>query len=56
MASLMEDLADVLLQEDKHYQELIFLSKEKSDVLVAGNVKRFEEITAMEQEMTDVLH
>ena len=56
MASLMEDLADVLLQEDKQYQELIVLSKEKTDVLVAGNVKRLEEITAMEQEMTDVLH
>ena len=37
MASLMEDLADVLLQEDKQYQELIVLSKEKTDVLVAGN-------------------
>ena len=56
MASLMDDLADVLLQEDKQYQELIVLSKEKTDVLVAGNVKRLEEITAMEQEMTDVLH
>jgi len=51
VASLMEDLADVLLQEDKQYQELIVLSKEKTDVLVAGNVKRLEEITAMEQEM-----
>ena len=30
MASLMEDLADVLLQEDKQYQELIVLSKEKT--------------------------
>ena len=44
MASLMEDLADVLLQEDKQYQELIVLSKEKTDVLVAGNVKRLEEM------------
>lgn len=56
MASLMDDLADVLLQEDKQYQELIVLSKEKTDVLIAGDVKRLEEITAMEQEMTDVLH
>ena len=38
MASLMDDLADVLLQEDKQYQELIVLSKEKTDVLVAGSV------------------
>ena len=47
MASLMEDLADVLLQEDKQYQELIVLSKEKTDVLVDGNVNRLEENTEM---------
>lgn len=56
MASLMDELKDVLQQEDRQYQELITLSEEKCQVLVRGDVNRLEQITAMEQQQTDVLH
>lgn len=56
MASLMDDLKDVLQEEDRQYQELIALSEEKCQVLIRGDVSRLEQITALEQEQTDVLH
>lgn len=56
MASLMDELKDVLQQEDRQYQELIALSEEKCQVLVRGDVNRLEQITALEQQQTDVLH
>ncbi|MGN0342169.1 MAG: flagellar protein FlgN [Roseburia sp.] len=56
MASLMDDLKDVLQEEDRQYQDLIALSEEKRQVLVKGDVARLEEITALEQQQTDVLH
>lgn len=56
MASLMEELTDVLQKEDEQYQALIKVSTEKKDVIIAGNVKRLEELTEQEQEMTDILH
>ena len=56
MASLMDDLKDVLQQENRQYQELIALSEEKCQVLVRGDVNRLEQITALEQQQTDVLH
>lgn len=56
MASLMDDLKDVLAKEDEQYKALIELSKEKKDTIIAGNVARLEEITSAEQDVTDVLH
>lgn len=56
MASLMDDLTEVLKAEEEQYRALIALSTEKKDVIIAGNVVRLEEITAAEQELTDVLH
>lgn len=56
MASLMDDLTGVLQKEDEQYKVLINLSNEKKDVIIAANVARLEEITAMEQQVTDVLH
>ena len=52
----MDDLKDVLQQENRQYQELIALSEEKCQVLVRGDVNRLEQITALEQQQTDVLH
>lgn len=56
MASLMDDLTDVLGKEDEQYKALIELSKEKKDVIIAGDVARLEEITSSEQNVADVLH
>lgn len=56
MASLMDDLKEVLQKEDEQYQALIAVSTEKKDVIIAGDVKRLEALTEQEQEMTDTLH
>lgn len=56
MASLMDDLKEVLTKEDEQYQALIALSEEKKEVLIKADVQRLEQITATEQEQTDVLH
>lgn len=56
MASLMDDLKEVLCREDEQYKTLIELSKEKKEVIIAGNVARLEEITSSEQDVADVLH
>lgn len=56
MASLMDELTEVLEKEDEQYQALVAVSTEKKDVIIAGDVKRLEELTSQEQEMTDVLH
>lgn len=39
MASLMEELLDVLGKEEKQYQELITLATEKTDAVVQGNIE-----------------
>ena len=39
MASLMEELLDVLGKEEKQYQELITLASEKTDAVVQGNIE-----------------
>lgn len=56
MASLMDELVDVLDQEELKYQELITLSQEKRQVIIDANISRLEQITDAEQLITDVLH
>ena len=48
MASLMEELLDVLGKEEKQYQELITLASEKTDAVVQGNI---EHLTRRESRM-----
>ena len=43
MASLMEELLDVLGKEEKQYQELITLATEKTDAVVQGNIEHLSE-------------
>ena len=52
MASLMEELLDVLGKEEKQYQELITLASEKTDAVVQGNI---EHLTTREQDAASVL-
>lgn len=49
MASLMEKLVEVLMNEQKVYDEILELSKDKTNVIVQGNIKELEKITEKEQ-------
>lgn len=49
MASLIDELIDVLEKEEKEYQDLILLSREKTPVLVKGDLEKLQKITDAEQ-------
>ena len=49
MASLIDELIDVLGQEEKEYQDLILLSQEKTPVIVKGDLEKLQKITEAEQ-------
>ena len=49
MASLMENLIETLDCENKEYQTLIGLSREKTPVIIEGNLDKLAEITGKEQ-------
>ena len=49
MASLMENLVDVLDQECTMYENLLGLSSRKTSVIIEGNLKALAEITDEEQ-------
>jgi flagellar biosynthesis/type III secretory pathway chaperone len=51
MASLMEELINVLGREVEEYNVLLNLSHEKTAIIVKGNTGRLEEVTEMEQEV-----
>ncbi len=49
MASLIDELIDVLSLEEKEYQDLILLSREKTPVIVKGDLEKLQKITEAEQ-------
>lgn len=49
MASLIDELIDVLDKEEKEYQDLILLSQEKTPVIVKGDLEKLQRITEAEQ-------
>lgn len=49
MASLIENLMDVLEKENEEYQGLLALSIEKTGIIVKGDVNALNEIVAKEQ-------
>lgn len=49
MASLMEDLIDVLDKENSEYTVLLELSTRKTPIIVSGDLKELEKITDEEQ-------
>ena len=55
MASLMDDLLDVIEQEEKHYRKLIGLSTDKKNAIIKGDIRTLEEITNEEQDVTSIL-
>ena len=45
MASLMENLMDLLERENSEYEKLLELSMEKTPVIIEGNIEKLEKIT-----------
>ena len=56
MASLMENLIDVLYKESIEYETLLGLSMKKTPVIVANNVAELQKITDEEQEVVGRIH
>ena len=53
MASLMDELLDVLDRENTEYEGLVSLSKKKKQVIIDANIKELQEITAQEEEIAN---
>ncbi len=53
MASLMENIIDILNREDAAYQKLLGLSREKTPVIIKGDLEKLNEITSREQEIVN---
>lgn len=51
MASLMENLIEVLDQEGREYEELLILSQKKTPVIVKGDLEELQSITDDEQNL-----
>lgn len=51
MASLMENLLNILEEENSEYERLTALSWEKRQTIIDGNVPGLEEITSREQDI-----
>lgn len=55
MASLLENLIDVLDRENVQYEKLIVLAESKTPVIVAGDVENLGKITEDEQEIVGII-
>lgn len=55
MASLMEELIDILGEEQKQYDALLQVSLDKTGVIVSNDLTRLQEIAVQEQDILDVL-
>lgn len=53
MASLMENLIDVLNRQYEEYEELLKLSEAKTDIIIKGDVPALSEMTEKEQEAVE---
>ncbi len=51
MASLMENLIEVLNRESSEYEELLELSEKKTSIIVSNNLEELQKITDEEQEL-----
>ena len=49
MASLLENLIDVLDQENTEYEKLVVLSDRKTPVIIQGDIDTLGSITEQEQ-------
>ena len=53
MASLMENLMDVLEEEGGYYDALLELSMKKTEVIVSNDIPALQQITEQEQLLVD---
>lgn len=56
MASLVEELVNVLEKEQKIYETLIGYGEQKTDILIRGDVAALEKLTGLEQLAGDELN
>lgn len=56
MASLMENLIDVLYQENSEYEALLELSMKKTGVIIQGDLEKLAKITDEEQDVISRLN
>lgn len=56
MASLMENLIDVLNRECKEYEGLLELSQQKTPIIISGNLENLQKITDEEQELVSRIY
>ena len=55
MASLMQNLLEVLEKEEETYEGLVKLEYEKKEILIKGDVPALEKMTDREQDVSSVL-
>lgn len=56
MASLMENLIEVLEQESCEYEGLLDLSQKKTPIIVSGDLEQLQKITDDEQELVTIIN
>lgn len=56
MASLIENLMEVLEKEEANYQDLLDLSREKTKIIIEGNIPKLYEMVDKEQRVVDKLN
>ena len=55
MASLVDELVNVLTEEEKLYRALLECAEKKTQILINADVPALEQLTAVEQEKSDEL-
>lgn len=55
MASLMQELLEVLEQEEKQYEKLIELNDIKRESVIKANIEELGKVTTQEQEIASIL-
>lgn len=55
MASLMDNLIEVLEEENTQYEQLVELAQNKKQAIIKADIRSLEEVTAAEQEITSSL-
>ena len=55
MASLVDELVSVLIEEEKLYSALLECAEKKTQILIDADIPALEQLTAMEQQTSDEL-
>ena len=55
MASLVEELVNVLVEENTIYGKLLDFGEQKKQIVIAADIGALEKLTALEQEASDAL-